>query len=411
MRSVTTKKTTIVVAAAVVAVVAASSLLVLGTLFWKQQQLTGQLVRESSSSQDARRRLLRALDPKTVVVKDSTKAAPPPTTTMMESARDWCQPPTRPPLEYDKCQDKSIINVIPLYGGLTNSLKMILLGALKSFEENRCFTIDETGNEMLFRQPPQKSLASILQRYLEPIGLLPDHPLVLQARKENRTVVQDWRNVWADKPQYLNRRRQGIQYTIPSLGYNHVDGHALKRDFVRRMFRLLPLVRETTCHTLSSLLEGTLDEEFLVFSIRRGDKRSEKFFFATMDQYIQAAHRVIPTVFGGRVPRVFVATDDCRVLPELKQLRPSWTFVSACVQREERGFSLQQMRHWTLDQTDAHYHKFLVELYAMAIATYFVGVTYTNVSWFALFLRQQPTTTFEILATPGTENREPVEWW
>ena len=49
----------------------------------------------------------------------------------------------------------------------------------------------------------------------------------------------------------------------------------------------------------------------------------------------------------------------------------------------------------------------------MAIATYFVGVTYTNVSWFALFLRQQqqPTTTFEILATPGTENREPVEWW
>lgn len=44
----------------------------------------------------------------------------------------------------------------------------------------------------------------------------------------------------------------------------------------------------------------------------------------------------------------------------------------------------------------------------MASAKYFIGVIYTNVTWWAL---SQDLSTFEILVTPGIEQREGIEFW
>ena len=89
--------------------------------------------------------------------------------------------------------------------------------------------------------------------------------------------------------------------------------------------RPLPQVRDQTCSTLAA---HGLAEDFITLSIRQGDKKSEENFqFATMQQYVDAAEQSIPVHFDGNIPSIFVATDDCSVLTELRQLKPDWRFV------------------------------------------------------------------------------------
>jgi hypothetical protein len=83
------------------------------------------------------------------------------------SASEWCSPPLLPPLPYEDCQKKGTINSVPLYGGLTNSLKIVLLGAILSFEEGKCFFVDESNSELLNRGDAAQKLDSFFNRYFE----------------------------------------------------------------------------------------------------------------------------------------------------------------------------------------------------------------------------------------------------
>mmetsp|Transcript_18493 Transcript_18493/g.26585 ORF Transcript_18493/g.26585 Transcript_18493/m.26585 type:complete len:184 (-) Transcript_18493:254-805(-) len=160
----------------------------------------------------------------------------------------------------------------------------------------------------------------------------------------------------------------------------------LKKIVMRRMWRLKPDIRERVCSRLESY---GLGKEFITFSIRRGDKVHEQFAkLVGMDQYINAAEVAIVEQFGGVPPSIFVATDDCQIMSKLREIRPGWRFVSECDEHDASGFDLRRVRAWNEDETDEHFYKFFTELYAMASAKYFIGVAYTNVSWWAFFMRQ-----------------------
>jgi len=298
------------------------------------------------------------------------------------SASEWCSPPLLPPLPYEECKNRQIINSVPLYGGLTNSLKMVLLGAILSFEEGVCFFVDESQSELLHRGDKSESLDSFINRYFEPIGLSAKDPRVKRATKNNKIEVKDWTKVWENVEK---RRMYGQTYNIESLGYPNIEGHHLKRVMLRRMWRPLPKWRHQTCNALAEHVKG---DEFMTFSVRRGDKSTEEnFSFATMQQYVDMADQVIPSHFNGKIPTIFVATDDCSVMQELRGLRPHWKFVSECDRQQapgHDGFALADMKAWSQADTDAHYAKFFVELYAMASSRVFIGVWYTNVSWVSL---------------------------
>lgn len=262
------------------------------------------------------------------------------------SAAEWCSPPILPPLPYNTCSDKSKVNSVPLYGGLTNSLKMVLLGVILSFEEDRCFFVDESESELLTRGDPKESLDSLINRYFEPIGLPPNSDIVTTAKKSNNIDLRDWKVVWQV---IQNRRMYGQTYNINSLHYPNIEGHQLKRVMLRRMWRPLPHIREQTCSGLANYIQGN---EFMTFSLRRGDKGSEEnFSFATVQQYIDMAEQVIPSHFGGKVPIIFVATDDCTAMKEFRDLKPSWTFVSECDKEQHTvghaGFALADMTKWS----------------------------------------------------------------
>jgi len=302
---------------------------------------------------------------------------------------DWAN---APPLPYENCDPNGPVNAIPLFGGLTNALKMILLGGVGSWEENRCFFVDESQSHL--NKPDEHGVRhGFLPKYMETIGLPTDHPIVVKAREENRIVKREWSDFWVEMSA---RRAYGQKAKLPSLGFPEIEGHDLKRHLIRRMWRPHPKYRKSSCAALENT-HGLKAAEYMAFSVRRGDKGEEKFAFTELSEYIAEAERHLyrfsSFMENHIVPKIFVATDDCSVMSEFRRMRPSWTFVSECDVEEnskaaaQNGFALREFKDWSEAAEDAHFTKFFTEIYAMAMSRVFIGVGYTNVSWWVYFLR------------------------
>jgi hypothetical protein len=288
---------------------------------------------------------------------------------VVDLTRNLCSAqPLYAPLRYDDCKPGEILNVIPLFGGMTNALKMVLLGTILSYEEGRCFYVNE---ETAHLNPIKNGTKEgFITKYMEPIGLPKDHPYVKLAYKENRVQVRPYYHYWN---KLETRRTRGRMYNITSLGYDNIEGHMLKKKVLRRMWRLLPKYREATCTTL---MGHELGDEFMSFSVRRGDKSTEKFVFTPLPKYIKAAE-MQTRQFGGKIPKIFVATDDCRVMKEFRQLRPDWTFISECdKQQYDNGFVLRDIHKWSDDHQEDHFRKFFVEMFALATSKVFSKSTF-----------------------------------
>ena len=265
-----------------------------------------------------------------------------------------------------------------------------------AYEENTCYFIDERGPhpaEMAARDPPLEIIDPFIERYFEPLSLPRDHPKVQWAMKWHKFVEPDYfqmnRHEYGnfgagllpvDAPQ--RHRKRDVQ----SLFLYNKDNIWLKKVLLRRLFRILPWIREVACSRLS---KHGLDEDYIALSIRRGDKSLEYALESSLQPYIDEAEVAVKTHFNGVVPKIFVASDDCSVMEEIRALRPDWKFVGECDNAsEDNGFVLTAAQRWTPEETDRHYEKFVTEMIAMASAKYFIGVATTNVSFWVYFMRQ-----------------------
>mmetsp|Transcript_361 Transcript_361/g.390 ORF Transcript_361/g.390 Transcript_361/m.390 type:complete len:403 (-) Transcript_361:154-1362(-) len=357
--------------------------------------------RESISNNVRRRRRRRLMDPRTVVPKrnehfadESTNAYTPeaPDKTYNVGDNYWCKPAQVPPIDYDSCDKSKVMNAIPLRAGLTNGLKFMNLSIIWSLERgNTCVYMDETNS--IF----PKHLGPFYENYFEPIGLPVDSQDVQTAIKRHRVEILPWEKVWIKSQ---DRRMQDTIHNIPALGYHNVEGHDLKWNMMKRIWRPIPRIRDNTCSKLEEYIKG---EEYLVLSMREGDKTIEGFKFATMEQYIEKVEEVVPLHFDGKVPLIFVATDSCDPLDRLKQMKPEWRIVSECDRVQQHGYVLADQLKWTQAELDEHYEKFFVELFAMAGGKVWIGVTYTNVSWWVYFMREKTEEkTFYVLEGEGS---------
>jgi len=315
---------------------------------------------------------------------------------------EWCMAPTVDPLPYEQCKFDNFVFRLAFNGGLTNAFGYVLKGALWAYEIQTCFFVDEQGEPPFLagaqvgeRNEPLERVYPFIERYFEPIGLPPDHPKVRWARENRKFTEPDSRQInlheygmtsWfreVDDP-----RRHRVREIQPLDVYNK-DNIWTKKWFLRRLFRILPEVRSIACSRLSKY---NLQNEYITLSIRRGDKIIETEI-SPLQPYIDAAEEAIQTHFEGRVPIMFVASDDCSVMNDLRTLRPQWVLVGECDDAsEENGFTLTNMRDWSLEQTDNHYYKFITEMIAMASAKYFIGVSSTNVSLWIYFMRSMDAT-------------------
>mmetsp|Transcript_39447 Transcript_39447/g.55543 ORF Transcript_39447/g.55543 Transcript_39447/m.55543 type:complete len:289 (+) Transcript_39447:365-1231(+) len=262
-------------------------------------------------------------------------------------------------------------------------LQMMLLDAIKSYEDNQCFFISEDRNHLIVRDDKSQEIPSFINRYFEPIGLNKTDPIVMKAEKEGRLGELTWKDGWESID---TRRTEGTINSIPALHYFDFSGRYLKQIMLQRIWRPLPHIRHHACSTLES---HGLSDDFMVWSIRRGDKTIEGFEYTELQKYFEATDRAIARHFDHKAPLIFIATDDCSVIPGIRKMSPEWTFVSQCDRghSDAKGFVLRDMKKWDIATTDAHYMKFFVELFALATAKYYIGVAYTNVAWWAYFMR------------------------
>jgi len=301
-----------------------------------------------------------------------------------------------PPLNYSQCSDNAPLNVIPFFGGMTNAMKMVMLGALMSFEEDRCFYVDD---EHAHLNRGLGANTTFVQKYLErPIGLSRHDPYVEKAFAENRVEVRQWYEYWESKHW---RRSFNELYHIPNVFQNEsLAGHELKRRMLQRMWKPRDEYQAAACdslkqkHGLINSLKSFRPDEYIAFSIRRGDKTIEDITFTDLAEYIATAEEeAIPYTYFGvdRTPKIFVATDDCSVMPELRRLRPEWKFFSECSDddNEGRGFVLRDVPDWTEVEHEQHFRKFFTELHGLALSRFYIGVRYTNVTWWVYFMRPQ----------------------
>lgn len=267
-----------------------------------------------------------------------------------------------PPLNYEDCPDNSTFYAFPTLGGMTNSLKFMILGALMSVEDGRCF-IGSNG---------------VTRQYFQPIGLRYTHRLYTNAIHSHSMRRIFWQTTWNDERLRRVERHEYDFTNVTTFGYSHPDPHvngiSLKRDFIRRLWQLKPEIRESTCQSLQNDHHNLLQKDYIAFSVRRGDKASEGFRFPSMLEYIHAAEPIIEAN-GVENKTIFVATDDCKVLNELRHMRPDWDFESQCDYLQDNtnneGFVLTKLNHLTSTQRDAHFQKFFTEIYALAMSKVF----------------------------------------
>lgn len=272
---------------------------------------------------------------------------------------------------------------------------LIRVGAIWAYEEGVCFFVDEQGpspSRLAERDPPENTIFPFLERYFEPIGLPRDSKKMEIAANRHQFISPSYHQIqnheFGRRSGGLTNFENPIRHKIRSLealGLWDMDNIYLKKNMLRRLFRILPELRNIACSRLSA---HGLQEEYIAMSVRRGDKALEYELESSLQPYVDKAEIAIKTHFGGIPPTIFVASDDCSVMQELRELRPGWRFVGECDNAsEDNGFVIADMLTWSLEQTDRHYEKFITEMIAMASAKYWIGVSTTNVSFWIYYMR------------------------
>lgn len=274
---------------------------------------------------------------------------------------EWCRPPVLPPLDYGDCNLNGVINAVPLRANLANGLKLILLSAIKSEEDaGKCFFIDET------HSPFPRQFGPFLDNFFEPIGLQ-NSQAIQTAAEQQRIADISSEHVWGD---LNNRRVENSFNTILKLNYLRVEGHELKRNILQRLWRPLPAVRDATCSILQDYLHG---DEYIALLISNNVR-------VPMKKYIDKIEETTPIHFGTRVPLfpVFVVTEDCSAVQELRRIRPMWMFVSQC----DHGASA--VEPGSKAEMDQIFSRMFVDLFAMAGAKVWIGVANSDLSWVSI---------------------------
>jgi len=171
-----------------------------------------------------------------------------------------------------------------------------------------------------------------------------------------------------------------------TMGNRTLERIDMRRHWLRKVWAFQPWVQQKMCPHLKSL---KLTWPYIAILVRRGDKTSERgdgnnkqLMPIPLEHWVNALQGFS---LAGLVREVFLATDDCRVLDELRAAMPGWRFSSLCGFHFGTGWRLfKDVRRQDLEP---HHLKFFGELIAMASATIFLGDIRTNVHNWVVYMR------------------------
>ena len=140
--------------------------------------------------------------------------------------------------------------------------------------------------------------------------------------------------------------------------------------------------------TLGASQLRKLRHPYVSLLVRRGDKTRENtqpINVSTIVEFLDAV-----TVNGTLTREVFVGTDDCRSLSELKQASRRYTFKNLCGKSWELGW--KQSPELKKQNLTDHYIKFFGELLAMSASDIFLGDHLSSVHHFVAYMRPLSST-------------------
>jgi hypothetical protein len=269
------------------------------------------------------------------------------------------------------------VNLIRLEGSTASAMRTMVLGAMFSFKQNRCFFVDDP--------------IRLTKDYFEPIGLPRLHPIVVKAIAENRIHVVTPREYWDD--------RIPLSGDVSMFDMENVNGLFLRKVMLRRILKLKSNVRDDICDNLDQF---PLGDKFMTISVKQHrtyydvEVRGEipqNLLPRTyeLDAYIHHAKDAFRFFYNNTVLPIYIATDDCKVMQQLRKMEPTWKFYSEC-DFLPKGYIFSPFNVWnnaelTEAQRKAFMHKIFVDLWAMAVSTYFIGNGAADMAWIAYFMR------------------------
>ena len=271
---------------------------------------------------------------------------------------EWCkEAEVVPYVQRSPSQESPAFRIQLLPGsGACSSLLGVLASVMYAQKRERAYFLDESETRLKGSHP------SWYLRYFQPIGssepLSPFEDMPISSKEVRK---------FAGMP----------QLTIGSETMWRVN---MKRTFLRRYWQFLPSVRQEVCGNVRQL---GLPQRFFSIMVRRGDKITvENRSAVPLEHYIDTLQS-----FQGisDIRDVFVGTDDCSVLEELRGMAPSLTFHDFCYIQNAHGWDLKKdVTH----DLDSHFLKFFAELTVMSASDIFIGDRASNVFNWVLYMRR-----------------------
>lgn len=292
----------------------------------------------------------------------------------------WCDAdnPFIPPNYEEICDPDKPVNLIALQGSTPAALRTIVLAGMLSITQGRCFVVDDPVN--------------LTQEYFEPIGLPRHHHVVTKAEENENIHTVTSADYWSEQNRYT------YFSTASLLNYTNYNGHLLKKIMLQHLLKLRSTVREDVCDNLEIFQLG---DEFMTLSVGqyrsdydklvRGEAPPDLFHHPyDLPIYIRHAKYAFETFYNNRILPIYVATDKCEVVDELRALEPDWKFFSECDHYPDKFFPPGELwNNAELSDSDRKIflRKFFIDLWAMATSSYFIGLGAADSSWIAYFMR------------------------
>lgn len=281
---------------------------------------------------------------------------------------EWCKPNALEQFTEPETSDQPAYRLQFRPGsGACSVLIGILDAAMHAATLKRPFFLDERKSRLC------GNYSSWYNRYFQPIGQ--------QGRNPEQQPFVD---MFYEK-QVLNfSRRENITIqgeTLPKI--------QMKQRFLRRFWQFQPWVQEKICPMLQEL---KLRHPYISLLVRRGDKQLEKRKPIPISAVLELLNTV--TWNGIVTTDVFVGTDDCRAIEELKAAAgPRFVFKNLCHIQFGLGWVLEESVREDLTE---HYLKFFGELIAMASADIFLGDSGSNVHHWVAYMRSEDSGNFTV---------------
>jgi glycerophosphoryl diester phosphodiesterase len=134
---------------------------------------------------------------------------------------------------------------------------------------------------------------------------------------------------------------------------------------------------------------------YIGIHIRRGDKLKHEAREISIDRYIKGIERILQK--NKAIQQIFVASDDHTVVKELRQLKPTWNFVSIYDNNHQRtnptGHFQAQFNRLSRQQKLNETRLFMCELQMLVNSEYVLCGMTSNICRLVLILRHQHPST------------------